>query len=44
MTNANMLKTIEHVAMITRSIMELLTLTLISFHDLLSYDSARIVH
>jgi hypothetical protein len=39
-----MLKTIEDVATITRNIADLLTLTLISFHDLLSYNSARIVH
>jgi hypothetical protein len=31
-------------AMVTTNIVELLTLTLISFYDLLSYDSARVVH
>ena len=43
-TEAKLLKTMEGVTTVTRNIMELLTLTLISFYDLLSYDSARVVH
>lgn len=43
-TEAKLLKTMEDVTKVTRNFMELLTLTLISFYNLLSYDSARVIY
>jgi hypothetical protein len=44
MTKAKVLKSMEDVTTVTGNVTELLTLTLISFYDLLSYDSACVIH